>query len=150
MKNYYYTYYKNKNYYKLVTYHNGEYDGLYEEYYNFNKYFNMCNYKNHKFSNRQQIKIRCHYKNGKLHGLYEQWFESGLKYKKCYYENGILNGDYEEYHNLTRFFQKSCRIKCYYNYGLRQGICITWDVYGKIFSIKKYNMGSITEEKLFN
>jgi antitoxin component YwqK of YwqJK toxin-antitoxin module len=37
--------------------------------------------------------IECHYRNGKLNGLYQSWFENGQKWVECHYL-------YDNYHGL--------------------------------------------------
>ncbi|MBS5037088.1 MAG: hypothetical protein KHZ27_01515 [Fusobacterium sp.] len=43
------------------------------------------------------IKIKCEYKRGELHGQYEEYYETGEIKVKCNYENGEKVGLYREY-----------------------------------------------------
>jgi antitoxin component YwqK of YwqJK toxin-antitoxin module len=41
--------------------------------------------------------VRKNYKDGKLHGLHEQWYINGQLWKKCSYKDGKLDGLYEQW-----------------------------------------------------
>lgn len=152
---YYYEYYDNKKYHKLFGLNeNNELDGLYEEYYQHTNYSKLCNYQNYNYSNRQQIKIRCYYLNGKLNGKYTQFFENGSIYIQCNYSNGNLHGKYIKWFNnfpipMTVFSKKylikikfKCkRIESNYLNGELDGIVLTKHASGKLFSKSTYVKG---------
>jgi antitoxin component YwqK of YwqJK toxin-antitoxin module len=52
-------------------------------------------------------KKKCSYKNGKLHGLYNNFFHTNIIDKKCYYINGKKDGEYIEYFPNGDFMSKS-------------------------------------------
>ena len=47
-----------------------------------------------KYGMKQWINNKQNYKDGKLNGLYEKWYENGQLYIKCGYKMGKLDGTY--------------------------------------------------------
>ena len=45
----------------------------------------------------EHLALKCTYKDGKLNGLYEEYYENGQLKRKCRYMNGLLSGLCEEY-----------------------------------------------------
>jgi hypothetical protein len=63
------------------------------------------------------IKLRETYKNGKLDGLYQEWWEEGLLEYRINYKNGDLNGLYEEWWDEDKLW-----VKCWYKNSLLNGL----------------------------
>jgi antitoxin component YwqK of YwqJK toxin-antitoxin module len=56
--------------------------------------------------NTTQQSVRKNYKDGNLHGLHEQWYINGQLLKKCYYKNGRLDGLYEQWDENRNLYIK--------------------------------------------
>lgn len=59
------------------------------------------------------LQFRCNYKNSSPDGLYQKWHETGLLHKQCQYTNGKIHGKYElwtQYEN----FRYSLKPECFY------------------------------------
>jgi antitoxin component YwqK of YwqJK toxin-antitoxin module len=79
--------------------------------------------------------VEHHYPNGKLQerygvvkntdqkeGLYEEWFDTGQKYREIQYRAGLKNGLYVEYSP----FSNEKRLEAYYHNDQMDGRCIEW------------------------
>ena len=89
------------------------------------------------------LEERITYKNGKLDGLYENFYRNNILWKKCYYKNDELHGLYE-------LFDETGIIHTRYNYnkGEKDGICETYSANRQIHAIEKYRNGMFLDKEL--
>ncbi len=79
---------------KEYAFLNGKFDGSFISWYAFDG----------------QMEKKCNYKNGKLHGLYQQWYENGQTERKCNYKNGKLHGLYQQWYENGQT-ERKCNYK---------------------------------------
>jgi len=60
----------------------------------------FCEYENGILNGLREIKcghkpsVKAFYCDGKLHGIYESWYDNGQQHVKCYFEKGQYHGEY--------------------------------------------------------
>jgi antitoxin component YwqK of YwqJK toxin-antitoxin module len=77
------------------------------------------------------------YKNGKLNGLYEIWYDDKLHERKNY-KNEKLNGLFERWYNNGQL-----QDMIIYKDGKKNGLSIEWNDDGKLFMKKNYKNGEL-------
>jgi len=102
-----------------------------------NKIFSKLNYEKYNIdiqphgivetynSKTKLIEERKTYKNGKLHGLYEYYYENGQLLEKCYYVNEKQEGLYEKWYNNGEL-----KIKYNCKNGILNGLYQSWNFNG--------------------
>ena len=77
-------------------------------------------------------------KNGRKHGSYASYYESGKKKVRCRYSEGLLNGNYTEYHENGK-----TRLKKSYKKGQLSGLLILYDEEGAVLHRAVYKKEQI-------
>jgi antitoxin component YwqK of YwqJK toxin-antitoxin module len=98
------------------------------------------NYKNGKLHGLQeewggngQLTVRGNCKNGKLEGLYEFWSQNGQIKRRVNYKNNLFNGLYEVWHDNGQLY-----IKTNYKNGELDGLFEEWSYNGKLIKNNNY------------
>jgi len=76
--------------------------------------------------------LKCKYtlRFGKIVGLYEQWWENGIKYGQCEHKNGLADGFCQTWNkNGNKLFE------CYYKEGKKEGVFKRWIVDDKDYLV---------------
>jgi antitoxin component YwqK of YwqJK toxin-antitoxin module len=96
------------------------------------KYISEIWYDTRKYGNNPILFKRCNYKNGKLNGLYEQWYLNGHILKKCNYKNNKLHGLYEQWYQCGQLAEKY-----WYKKNCKHGLYEQWYQSGQLW--KRFN-----------
>jgi len=88
-------------------------------------------YKNTKLIKEQKI-----YVNGKLSGLFEEWYQNGILKYRINYKNGERNGLSEEWYDDGKLMYK-----INFKDGNRDGLCEQWYDNGRLWLRKNYKSG---------
>ncbi|SNW62512.1 MORN-repeat protein [Orpheovirus IHUMI-LCC2] len=112
-----------------------------------------CHYKNGKkhgkyeewylssFTSDKFIKVRCNYKDDKKHGRYQEWNIKGNKIKDCWYKDYKLHGSY------MSWYENGNKMKdYYYKDGKYNGKCVYYNPHG-IMTISTYHLDGEYEGK---